>query len=325
MRVTFYGVRGSCPCSSEGHRRYGGNTACVAVAPPTGGPPLVLDLGTGLRPLGIALAGGAGQPRVQRYAALLTHLHWDHLIGLPFFEPILRAGSHLDVYGPAQEEGSIQEVVDAVVKPPFFPVQVGELKGAVAFHDLDDGVLEVGGATVTARTVPHAGRTLGFRVEMGGASLAYLSDHQEPADGERVDPAVLELCAGADLVIHDAQYTRAELAAKVDWGHSTPAYAVHVAALAGAGTLVLFHHDPQHLDDQLDAMWAEARAHPEAARLAGVLSAYEGMELEVRAGRVLALSVPPGDQTPRPAGALRGERSTGPGSQGADTEPGEAR
>ncbi|MFC0082824.1 MBL fold metallo-hydrolase [Aciditerrimonas ferrireducens] len=314
MRVTFYGVRGSCPCSSEGHRRYGGNTACVAVELGPGEPTLILDLGTGLRPLGLELADRVGASEAdRRFVALLSHLHWDHLIGLPFFEPILQIGGHLDVYGPAQEEGTIQEVVDAVVKPPFFPVQVGELKGAVAFHDLAEGTLQIGGARVLARWVPHSGRTLGFRVEADGATLAYLSDHQQPEDDRVVDPGVLALCDGADLVIHDAQYTAGELRAKADWGHSTPAYAVHVAAAAGARTLVLFHHDPRHLDEQLDAMWAAAQAEPEAATLARVLSAQEGMVLEVQPGTVTPSS---GHEARRQGPGVDGPGADGPGEQG---------
>jgi ribonuclease BN (tRNA processing enzyme) len=259
--------------------------------------------------LGLELADRVGTSEAdRRFVALLSHLHWDHLIGLPFFEPILQVGGHLDVYGPAQEEGTIQEVVDAVVKPPFFPVQVGELKGAVAFHDLQEGTLEVGSARVLARWVPHSGRTLGFRVEAGGATLAYLSDHQQPVDDRVVDPGVLALCEGADLVVHDAQYTAGELRSKADWGHSTPAYAVHVAAAARARTLVLFHHDPRHLDEQLDAMWAAAQAEPEAATLAGVLSAHEGMVLDVRPGTVRP--------SPGQGERRRGPAGCGPGDEG---------
>jgi phosphoribosyl 1,2-cyclic phosphodiesterase len=284
VRVRFFGVRGSCPCSSDEHRRYGGNTSCVTVEVGDD-PPIILDLGTGLRPLGVELlARQATGPA--RWTALLTHLHWDHLIGLPFFPPVLRPGAHLDVFGPVQTESSIQQVVDTVVKPPFFPVQVGELHGSVAFHDVDHGDLAVGSAKVTVRPVPHVGATIGFRIEGDGAVVAYVSDHQAPVAGDEVADSVLELCAGADVVIHDAQYTADEFTAKADWGHSTPAFAVTVAARAEAGTLALFHHDPLHGDDQLDAMVAEAHRVPGAERLGGVLAAAEGMVLEVAGGDV---------------------------------------
>ncbi len=283
MRVRFFGVRGSCPCSSDDHRRYGGNTSCTAVEIGEE-PPIILDLGTGLRPLGLELLDGWGD-RPARWSALLTHLHWDHLIGLPFFPPVLRPGAHLDVFGPAQAGSSIQAVVDSVVKPPFFPVQVDELRGTVTFHDVDSGDLALGPAKVLVRPVPHVGATVGYRIEADGATVAYVSDHQEPVDGVVAD-TVLELCAGADVVIHDGQYTPAELEARADWGHCTPAFAVRVAAEAGAGTLVLFHHDPLHDDDQVDAMVAQARRAPGADRLQAVVGAAEGMVLDVAPGAV---------------------------------------
>ncbi len=331
MHVRFFGVRGSCPCSSDEHRRYGGNTSCVTVEV-DGQEPIILDLGTGLRPLGVELLAGigagtgvvngarvapvtpggapgaselqeagrnrvagdvwlggaddpgAGGPGGEHWTALLTHLHWDHLIGLPFFPPVLRPGAKLDVYGPPQEGRSIQEVVDQVVKPPFFPVQVEELHGSVVFHDVAEGQMTVGSATVSIRQVPHVGTTLGFRIDAGGVAVAYLSDHQAPLDMAAVAPAVLELCDGADLVIHDAQYTEQEFVAKADWGHSTPAYAVHVAAEAGARMLALFHHDPMHDDDQIDRLVEVAAARPEVARLTQVVAAAEQMVVDVRPG-----------------------------------------
>lgn len=237
-----------------------------------------------LEQLGTAQRAGGGLQGARHWTALLTHLHWDHLIGLPFFAPLLRPGATLDVYGPLQEGQSIQEVVDQVVKPPFFPVQVEELHGSVTFHDVAEGQMTIGSATVSVRQVPHVGSTLGFRIDAGGVSVAYLSDHQAPLDMLAVAPAVLELCDGADLVIHDAQYTDDEFAAKADWGHSTPAYAVHVAAEAGARTLALFHHDPIHDDDQIDRLVEAAGSRPEAARLARVVGAAEQMQVDIRPG-----------------------------------------
>ncbi len=279
MRVRFFGVRGSCPCSSDDHRRYGGNTACTTVEVGEE-PPIILDLGTGLRPLGVELE--QRQPLAPvAWTALLSHLHWDHLIGLPFFPPVLRPGAHLDVYGPSQDGASIQEVVDSVVKPPFFPVQVDELRGSIRFHDVGEGDLAVGSAKVQVREVPHLGTTLGFRIEAEGVSVVYLPDHQAPVDMDAVAASVLELCDGVDLLIHDAQYTDDEFAARPDWGHSTPGYAVHVAAEAGAKTLALFHHDPMHLDDDIDRIVDRCSRLPDAARLQRVLGAAEGTVLQV--------------------------------------------
>jgi phosphoribosyl 1,2-cyclic phosphodiesterase len=260
--------------------RYGGNTACVAVEVGDE-PPIILDLGTGLRPLGHALEAryGAGNP--VEVTAFLTHLHWDHIIGLPFCTPLLREGGRMDVFGPPQDGGSLHDLIDRVVKPPFFPVQVKELQGKIEFHEVADDTVPVGSAKVLVRKVPHVGTTLGFRIEAGGVAVAFVSDHQAPDDRARVDSAVLELCDRADLVIHDAQYTEDEYKAKATWGHSTVAYAAHVAAEAGAHRLALFHHDPRHTDDDIDRMLAEAQATDGARRLDGVLAAREGLAIDL--------------------------------------------
>lgn len=273
MRIEFFGVRGSCPCPSPGTLRYGGNTACVALSVESE-PPIVLDLGTGLRSF------GRTQPTDGTFAgtALVTHLHWDHVQGLPFFPPADRYGAVFEVYGPAQEGGSLAEVVDQLVRPPFFPVRVGDLRGSIGIHDLFDGELAVGRARVSARAVPHPGTTLGYRIAWDGAVVTYISDLQAPTDLTGIPEVVLELAAGADVAILDAQYTPEEFASKPTWGHCTVGYAVGVAARAGVGTLVLFHHDPEHDDDRLDALLAEARLIADGA--VEVESAYEGLVLE---------------------------------------------
>ncbi|MHB8681647.1 MAG: MBL fold metallo-hydrolase [Acidimicrobiales bacterium] len=280
MRVTFHGVRGSCPCSGPQYVRYGGNTSCVALEVGDE-PPIVFDLGTGLRPLGHELEGRFGLDSSISLTAFLTHLHWDHIIGLPFCRPILRFGGHMEVFGPVQREHQLGEVIDQVVVPPFFPVQVKELHGSIEFREIGDDSVAVGSAKVTCRRVPHVGATLGFRVEAEGLSVAFVSDHQQPDDRSKIAEAVLELCDGADLVIHDAQYTEEEFAAKATWGHSTVSYAVHVAAEAGAKELVLFHHDPVHTDDDMDHILDRARAERDASRLDGVIAAAEGLALEL--------------------------------------------
>jgi phosphoribosyl 1,2-cyclic phosphodiesterase len=245
------------------------------------GPPFIFDLGTGLRPLGDAL-GATPEFAVRPYevTALLSHLHWDHIIGLPFFTPIHCEGGHMTVYGPRQQGPSLPELVDKMVRPPFFPVQVDDLHGCIDFVEVDDDDLAIGPAKVRVRLVPHVGTNLGFRIEVDGVSVAYLSDHQQP-DDQSVARGALELCDGADLVIHDAQYTAAEFEAKSTWGHCTVDYALRVAAESGAKRLVLFHHDPTHDDDQVDAMLARARDLPDAGRLDAVVAAAEGLTLDL--------------------------------------------
>jgi phosphoribosyl 1,2-cyclic phosphodiesterase len=223
-----------------------------------GEPPLIIDLGTGLRALGEYLGANGGPP--VHANALLSHLHYDHVLGLPFFRPLQDPDATVDVYGPTQEAGPLAGVLAAMVTPPFFPIHLREFGGEIRFHDLDGTEdFRLGRIAVSARLIPHVGTTLGFRIEADGRSVAYLSDHQAPADRQSVDDRVLELCADADLVLHDAQYTDEEFATMSDWGHSTVGYAVHVAAEAGARRLALFHHDPSHHDDDLDRLLLHAR------------------------------------------------------------------
>jgi phosphoribosyl 1,2-cyclic phosphodiesterase len=198
--------------------------------------------------------------------------------GLPFFTPVLRPGARFDVYAPPQPDfGSLGEAFGEFMRPPFFPVTTKDLLGDIRFHDVWDSDIELDGAKVKVRPVPHVGLTNGYRVEMGGATIAYLSDHQMPVDGSHdVSDAVLELCDGADLLIHDAQYTVEEFPGKSTWGHCTVDYAVHVAAEAGARRLALFHHDPTHHDQAVDDMLAHARTLAKG-RVDEVVAAHEGL------------------------------------------------
>jgi phosphoribosyl 1,2-cyclic phosphodiesterase len=273
-------VRGSCPCSGAEYVRYGGNTSCVSITVGSE-PPIVLDLGTGLRPLGRQLEALHGTDTPIEISALLTHLHWDHIIGLPFCTPLLKAGTTMDVYGPPQVGGTLHDVIDRVVVPPFFPVQVKELHGSIDFHEVEEDVFAIGSAKVRVRRVPHVGTTLGFRIEADGASVAYVSDHQTPDDRQAVAPSVLELCDGADLLIHDAQYTDEEFATKSNWGHSTVEYAVHVAAEAGVHRLALYHHDPDHTDEILDGFAAAAAKAPGASQLEALSVAAESTTVDL--------------------------------------------
>ncbi len=199
--------------------------------------------------------------------------------GLPFFTPVLRPGARFDVYGPPQpEEGSLEKAFNELMRPPFFPVTTKELLGDIRFHDAWEEDIELDGAKVKVRPVPHVGLTNGYRIDMGGASVAYISDHQMPVDGShQVPDSVLELCDGVDLLIHDAQYTMEEFPQKATWGHCTPEYAVHVANESGAHRLALFHHDPTHDDDTVDAILAHTQRIAEGTVLTEVLAAQEGL------------------------------------------------
>lgn len=281
--MTFYGVRGSTPCSCTANQRYGGNTACVAVEFP-GADPIVLDLGTGLRFWGADLADVAF-----RGHALVTHLHWDHVQGLPFFSPILRPGSRLDIYAPPPGSGSLAGAFDEFMGPPYFPVRVADLPGELAFHEVDATTFAIGDVQVRAAPIPHIGPTNGYRLERDGVVVVYISDHQQPLDGSLTVPdAVLELCDGADLLIHDAQYTAADFAEKATWGHCTVDFALAVATATGTRRLALFHHDPGHDDLMVDSLLLEAREKLPRGSTLEVVAAAEGLTLSLGAVGVSA-------------------------------------
>jgi phosphoribosyl 1,2-cyclic phosphodiesterase len=276
LTVTFHGVRGSTPCHGDDISRYGGNTSCVSLSMP-GNDPVIFDLGTGLRYF------GRTQPTdgTFRGTCLLTHLHWDHTQGLPFFAPILAAGSQLDVYAPLQEEPgrTVKEAIGTFMQPPHFPISLEHLPGTLRFHDVGDTEFSIGDVDVMTRLIPHVGNTLGFRVTWNGRSVAYLSDHQMPHDGSfSMSAGARELVENADLVIHDSQYTPEEFAKKSDWGHCTVEYAIWLAASAKAKRLALYHHDPIRNDDAVDEL---ALCAAQAGNRLGVevFAASEGLSL----------------------------------------------
>ena len=277
--ITFYGVRGSTPCCCPSTMGIGGNTSCVALQIDDH-EPVLLDLGTGLRYFGEQLRAqetGAASPF--RGTALVTHLHWDHVQGLPFFVPLLRDGAHLTVVGPGQVGSSLGEEFCSFVKPPLFPVGLEVLPGTVDFVEVDNGQLAIDGAQIMVRPIEHVGETNGYRITANSAgSVAYIPDHQQPIDNPTlVRPGALELAQGVDYLIHDAQYDNDEFAQKGEWGHSTIDYAVEVAAQAEVGTLLLFHHDPAHDDDWVSQ--AGNRAVDLAAGRFDVVVASEGLTL----------------------------------------------
>ncbi|MEM7273426.1 MAG: MBL fold metallo-hydrolase [Actinomycetota bacterium] len=271
--MTFFGVRGSTPCSGPETARYGGNTSCVVVQAPDEAP-IICDFGTGVRYLGASMP--PDEPFVG--TALLSHLHWDHIQGLPFFPPILRPGARLHLVAPVQDGTTLAAALDDGLAPPLFPVRLTDLPGAFTFEEISDGTVEIGSVTVTVFPVTHVGPTNGYRLDRGDASVAYVSDFQQPHDGSlTVSPTVVDACRGVDVLIHDAQYDPDEFAMKSTWGHCTVAYAVAVAKAAEVRRLLLFHHDPAHDDAWVDRAAEEAAA--EAGDAFEVIAASEGLVL----------------------------------------------
>ena len=274
MRIELLGVRGSTAAPGPDFVRYGGHTSCVAVyADDDDVPALVLDAGTGLRSVSALLQGCAFDGSI-----LLSHLHWDHVQGLPFFTAGDRDGSRVDLYLPAQEGQSGRDLLAQLLAPPAFPITPEGLRGRWAFHAWEGGTATVEGFTVTAVDVEHkGGRTFAHRVERDGAALVYLPDHA-PAAGLSAD--LLALLADADVLVHDAQFLDGERPLAVDYGHATVQDAVALAIRCGVRTLVLSHHSPTRTDDALDdiAAWA-----PGTAGDVRVVVAREGDALPVPA------------------------------------------
>jgi phosphoribosyl 1,2-cyclic phosphodiesterase len=267
------GVRGSTPAPGADFARYGGHTSCVAITPEGADlPTLVLDAGTGLRSLTPLLDGAAFDGSI-----VLSHLHWDHMQGLPFFAAGDRDGARVDLYVPAQEGRSGRDLLAQSLSPPSFPITPEGLRGTWGFHALEDGRHTIEGLSVTAVDIEHKrGRTFGVRVEDDRGSVAYLPDHA-PAAG--VSDELRRVLEGVDVLIHDAQFLEGERPVAVDYGHATVQDSVNLGRSCGAGTVVLFHHSPARTDDALDeiADWA-----PGLADDLTVVVAREGMTLDVR-------------------------------------------
>ncbi len=269
MHVVFLGVRGSVCAPGPDFVRYGGNTSCLAMSTASGEPPtLLLDAGTGIR-----TATGMLRGNPFRGTILVSHLHWDHLQGLPFFAAGDRAGARAQMLVPAQGGKSGRDLVAQMMSPPAFPITPEGLIGEWTFDAVQPGELAIDGFSVRAFEVAHkGGRTFGFTVRTGDASLGYVPDHA-PELG--VSDDALDALTGVDVLVHDAQFLEHERPRAVDYGHATVDDAVRLAERVAARTLGLFHHGPHRTDDALDAIGRDVIASMP------VLVAAEGLALDL--------------------------------------------
>ena len=282
MNVVLRGVRGSLPSPRPETARYGGNTACVEVraAPDT---VCVLDAGTGIRAVGGKNASGENGS-LRRVDVLLSHLHMDHILGLGFFRPLYQPGLEVHLWGPPSATQSLHARLTRYLSPPLFPVRLRDLPCRLELHDAPRGPFEIPGLSVMANLVCHPGPTLGYRLEgADGGVLTYISDH-EPAlgSGKVGGPSMwmsgYDLAKGANVLIHDAQYTDEEYPSHVGWGHSSISHALAFAELADVERLIPFHHDPDHEDEMLDELYASDRTQQHRFEIA---PAREGTEFVV--------------------------------------------
>ena len=280
--LRFWGVRGSTPTVDRATWRYGGNTACLELTTPAGAR-LILDCGTGLRMLGRHWEAEQESPRIEPHI-FVTHYHWDHIQGIPFFSALYEARNRFHFYSFRSEylgRDSLKRVFEAQMAHPYFPVDISAMSAAREFTEVAGGdQFDLPGARVTARWLHHPQGCLGFRFETPAGTIVYATDN-EPGD-PNLDKQLLELAAGADIFINDAQYTPEQLATtRKGWGHSSWLEGVKVAQETDVKNLVLFHHDPDSTDKMVDGILREARG-----QFANVWAAAEGMVMTLDKGKL---------------------------------------
>lgn len=307
MRIRFWGVRGSLPVPGSRTQRYGGNTSCVEVCS-AAGTRVIIDAGTGIRRLGKELMHAEFESGKGSAHLLISHTHWDHIQGLPFFAPIYRGGNKLYVYARKRDDQNLRSVLSLQVDSPFFPVPFHQARADVAFRELHDGAhFEINDVVVSSARLNHPYIATAYALCADGAKVAYISDtapftdilfgHEflagPPSAHSRLSKTdakvlqgmrnhVIRLCEGADLVIYDTMFTADEYRQTPHFGHSRPSDAVEICHAAGARTLALYHHAPDRSDDEVDAVLAATRKHAKAmgAKLE-ILAGFEGLDLMI--------------------------------------------
>lgn len=298
MRVRIWGTRGSYPVAHRSMLRYGGNTTCVEVR--TIDRCIMLDAGTGLRLLGDALAAESAPPR--QLDLLMTHTHWDHIIGFPFFHPIYQPEYRIDIFGMARTQSTLRTTLANALTDPLLPMSLEDLRAELHFHEIDQGsCFNLGSVEVSTARTNHPYRALAYRLETEVASLVFIPDtgpfHTVLFGDERINwrgrptesdvelqelaamrEAIIELARDADWMLYDAQFTDAQYAQFPHWGHSTASQAREIAEAAGVRELLLFHHDPHRSDDEVDQIVAEQSALATPPLV--IRAAFEGMVLD---------------------------------------------
>ncbi|MBI2940479.1 MAG: response regulator [Chloroflexi bacterium] len=315
LRVRIWGTRGSIPVPGPTTFRYGGNTSCLEIrvegdTPEQPAEIIILDAGSGLRALGQTLLREG--PRPLRAHLMLTHTHWDHIQGFPFFTPAFIPGNSLTIVAPPGQRRSIETTLAGQMEYQYFPVDLDQMQASITFRELFEDTFHIGPVRVTTQALNHNGMCIGYRLQLGDVTVIYATDHEPYAlplfrDGTRRpvreraivhegDARHIAFLRDADLVVHDSQYTLAEYPAKRGWGHSPFEYVVDVAMAAGVRRLLLSHHDPVHTDEVLEEIVGDARQRVrDAGEALQVDTAAEGMDLRFDVPRSAVHHVQPPD------------------------------
>jgi phosphoribosyl 1,2-cyclic phosphodiesterase len=271
VKIRFWGVRGSIATPSPRHIAFGGNTSCIEVR--IGDRVIILDAGTGIRNLGNQLI----KEEIKSFDILMSHTHWDHMNGFPFFTPAYNPECEIRIKaGHLIDQGGLERVLQGQMTQPMFPVPLAAMNSRMKIEDFRTGDrLDLGdGIEIRTAMLNHPNGATGYRIEHNGRSLCYITDTEHVP--EKPDRSILGLIEGADLVIYDSTYTEEEFPARVGWGHSTWNEGVKLCRMAGAGSMAIFHHDPDHEDDFMDKIEADARSEWD-----NVFAAREQMEVEL--------------------------------------------
>jgi len=305
MKVKFWGVRGSLPVPGPKTERYGGNTSCVEVRSDAG-TRIIIDAGTGVRRLGKDMMREEFERGQGTAHLLISHTHWDHIQGLPFFAPLYQKGNHLYVYARRRDDVHLRAVFASQTDDPYFPIPIDETKADISFRELADSArFEIGDVGVQCTRLNHPYVATAYRLSVDGASVAYVSDtapftdilfenqfiarppmairplpESDRAKLRAMRDGVVRLCEGADLVVYDTMFTPADYDRYPHYGHSRPRDAMDVCREAGARRLVLFHHAPERSDAEVDTILEATRVEARQARLPLELdAAFEGMDI----------------------------------------------
>jgi phosphoribosyl 1,2-cyclic phosphodiesterase len=286
MRIRFWGVRGSTPTPELRNARYGGNTCCIEVRLDND-TLILLDCGSGMRGLGKSLLGECGDRPIQAYI-YLTHFHWDHIQGIPFFHPLYKKGNAFFFHSVLRRASDLKDTIEGQMANPYFPVDMNVMAGTRHFYDLDAAPINVNGAILSSAPMNHPQGCVGYRIEADGGVFVLATD-TEPGSAVH-DRYVRELARGADLLVYDTQYTPEQLVGeKKGWGHSSWLEGVRIAQECGVKRLALFHHDPDSDDAYVDGLVIKAREE-----FADVVGASEGLEVELPGGAMAHANLPQG-------------------------------